>query len=169
MRPDARCGLPRRCLHILVCCVLSIVGCAGLVTKDFRLYPGLTRPIDQIAVLECVLNTQIDIDDQINVNPESHTWGGRYELLPGTHRVTLRPYASFLGAGYKNLPPLLPEYTMIFDAEAGKQYFISTEQTRVDKTLISATSSTETYIVGTIEIKFRIREKGTHTIVSRRP
>jgi len=155
-------------LGLAFCSLVSVTGCVSLVTKPFKLYDGPILPRDKIAVLVCVLDVQVNIDDKENVNPDSHKWGGRYEMLPGTHRIGLCPHASFLGPGYTNLPDVLQEDALYFDAAGGKEYFVYIEQNLVDKTLLSKTETEARYIVQNIEIKFYIKEKGSDKIVSRR-
>ena len=146
----------------------SLPGCVNLVSKPFKLYDGPALSKDKIAVVICVLNAQINVDDKEDVNPNSRVWGSRLELLPGPHRIGIRPHGSFLGPGYTNLPDLLDEDVLYFDAVAGKTYKVLIEKNHVDMTLMSASERENRYIVNDIEIKFSIIETGSNKVVSRR-
>ena len=156
-------------LVILVVCFVSFLsGCVSLVSKPYKIYDGPALSRDKIAVLVCVLNVQVSVDDKENINPESHKWGSRIEMLPGTHRVGVRPYASFLGPGYTNLPDLLDEDVVYFEAVAGKTYNVMIEKTHVDKTLLAKDEKVAIYLVNDIAIIFYIVESGSNKVVSRR-
>jgi hypothetical protein len=146
---------------------LGALGCINLVTKPYKLYDGPILPPDKIAVLICVLPGQISIDDQPDVNPESGKWGGRLEMMPGTHRVGIRPNALWLRKEYRNLPEILPEYAVYFDAVAGKTYKVILEPEIVDKIEIERTKDATTFQVTNVEVRFHIIEMGDKKVVSR--
>ncbi len=155
--------------------LLLLSGCLNLVTKEFQMYDGPRLAKEKVATLACVLNVRVEIDEKGNVNSETSTalhvgeaqkWGGRYELLPGKHKVIVSPYPSFLGGGYAGLPGMLPECTLVFEAEANRRYSIQYEQMVVDKSFAAKAGDTTTFIVNNISYTFFIRDEDTRKAVS---